>query len=245
MAHRHMYLLKRLTYHPGSIVGVHSEQARNKSMAKTSCWNWNRVTSEYWSEPAEDVYHLLHKWKQTKRHRVLDLGSGLGRHSILFASHGFDVTAMDSSASGLRALADTAQEETLAVTMVQGDLIDLPFEEACFDAVLAYHSIYHVDSGGMRSAIAELRRVLAPDGEAYLTLNSKTNATYSNPDNPPVDENVRMKVEEDGSILPHFYCDLDDIRQLLDEFRIVSLRQVEDIYEDGTSWHYFALVGRT
>ena len=96
----------------------------------------------------------------------------------------------------------------------------------------------------MRRAIAELCRVLGPAGEAYLTLNSKANASYADPDNPVVDDNVRMKVEEDGTPLPHYYCDLDGVRALTNQLRIVSLRHVEDIYESGTSWHYHLLAGR-
>jgi len=62
--------------------------------------------------------------------------------------------------------------------------------------------------------------------EVYLTLNSKNNPTYADPRNQVVDANVRMKQEEDWTILPHYYCDLEDIRRLLSEFSIVKLRQI-------------------
>ncbi|MGE5573034.1 MAG: class I SAM-dependent methyltransferase [Bacteroidota bacterium] len=57
-----------------------------------------------------------------------------------------------------------------AVETVHGDLASLPFDDGSFDAVLAYHSIYHVDSKGMAAAISELHRVMKPGAEVYLTL---------------------------------------------------------------------------
>jgi len=37
-----------------------------------------------------------------------------------------------------------------------------------------------------------------------------------------IDTNVRMKAEEDGTVLPHFYCDLDDAHSLFSRFRIIK-----------------------
>ena len=214
-------------------------------MAMTGSWNWDNVSTSFWAEPSEDVYYLLTRWKKAGFNSILDLGCGIGRHSLLFAENGFEVTALDSSESGLRRLEISAAERGLAVETVHADLTSLPFDDGSFDAVLAYHSIYHVDSKGMATAISELRRVMKPGAEVYLTLNSKNNPTYADPRNQVVDANVRMKQEEDGTILPHYYCDLEDIRRLLSEFSIVKLRQIEDIYDGRTSWHYFVLAARS
>lgn len=213
-------------------------------MAMTGSWNWDNVSTSFWAEPSEDVYYLLTRWKKAGFNSILDLGCGIGRHSLLFAENGFEVTALDSSESGLRRLENVAAERGLAVETVHADLASLPFDDGSFDAVLAYHSIYHVDSKGMAAAISELHRVMKPGAEVYLTLNSKNNPTYADPRNQVVDANVRMKQEEDGTILPHYYCDLEDIRRLLSEFSIVKLRQIEDIYDGRTSWHYFVLAAR-
>lgn len=207
-------------------------------------WNWDRISEPFWHEPSEDVYYLVHRWKEAGRQKVLDLGCGMGRHALLFAANGFQVTALDLSESGLRRLEKTAVERGLAITTVHADLTSLPFPGGSFDAVLAYHSIYHVDSAGMHAAISELYRVLKPGAEAYLTFNAKSNPTFNDPRNQVVDGNVRLKREEDGSILPHFYCDLDDLYQLLAGFKIIKLRQIEDIYGGRSSWHYFVLAAR-
>jgi SAM-dependent methyltransferase len=213
-------------------------------MIKTGSWDWDRVSDGFWSDPAEDVYYLLHRWAGHPAGSLLDLGCGLGRHSLPFAAHGFDVTALDASESGLRRLEATAAKLGLSVRTVRADLTALPFGAGFFDFVLAYHSIYHVDAEGMAAAVNELHRVLKPGSEVYMTLNSKTNPTYADPDNGVVDDHVRLKREEYGGILPHYYCDLDDVRELLSGFTILKLRHIEDIYENRSSWHYFVLAAR-
>lgn len=213
-------------------------------MVKSDGWNWAKVSDAFWSDPSEDVYYLLHRWTGQGRQSILDLGCGLGRHSLLFAAHRFKVTALDSSESGLRRLEAPAEERGLSLDVVRADLSKLPFDAQSFDAVLAYHSIYHVDSDGMAAAVNELYRILKPTAEVYLTLNSKTNPTYADPRNRVVDEHVRMKREEDGGILPHFYCDLADVHELLSKFTIIRLRHIQDIYDDNSSWHYFVLAVR-
>ncbi|WP_248908619.1 class I SAM-dependent methyltransferase [Halocatena marina] len=53
------------------------------------------------------------------------------------------------------------------------DVARLPFEDDSFDAVTANHMLYHVPD--REDAIAELRRVLRPDGTLYATTNGEQN----------------------------------------------------------------------
>ncbi|MBN1649070.1 MAG: class I SAM-dependent methyltransferase [Spirochaetales bacterium] len=215
--------------------------------AKTNSWNWDKVESDFWSTPSEDVYYFLHRWKGLGLTRLLDLGCGIGRHALLFARHGFEVTAFDLGESGLKKLASSARDEGLRIRTVHGDFLEMDLPEAGFDAVLAYHAIYHVDSGGMNRTIENIARILKPGGEIYFTMISKTARAYTAPENTTVDDNVRLKEEEDGSILPHFFVDYDDIERLLSgKFEILKARYIEDIYTDrsGRGKHYFVLAGR-
>ena len=86
---------------------------------------------------------------------------------------------------------------------------------------------------------------MRPGAEVYLTLNSKSNPTYSDPRNRVVDVNVRMKQEEDGTVLPHYYCDMGDIGRLFSRFDMIRVRQIEDIFNGRSSWHYFVLAARS
>jgi SAM-dependent methyltransferase len=209
---------------------------------ETAVWDWDKVSDSFWSGPAEDVYFLLHRWKERSLLSMLDLGCGLGRHALLFARHGFSVTALDRSDSGLQRLRQSARRLSLPIATVLATVTCLPLPDRSVDAVLAYHSIYHVDAAGMATALAEVGRVLTPHGEAYLTLTSKSTPSYTDRACRVIDAHVRMKQEEDGSFLPHYFCDRTDVSRLLAGFRILKLRHVQDIYDGGPSWHYFVHV---
>jgi len=208
---------------------------------KNRAWDWEKVEDDFWHVPSEDIYYFVHRWKEKGFKNILDLGCGMGRHCILFAENGFNITGFDLSEYGLDILRQKAKKKNLTINAVHGDVVDLPFEENTFDAILAYHSVYHVDSEGMDRVIANIKRVLKPCGEVYITFISKH--TWSYAANPPsvivVDENVRLKEEQDGNFLPHFYVNDQDILTLFKDFEIIRVRQIEDIFDGKSSWHYF------
>jgi SAM-dependent methyltransferase len=206
---------------------------------ETKSWDWERIGNGRWTTPAPDVYFLLDRWKKIGYRKILDLGCGVGRHSLLFAQHDFTVTATDLSPAGLKMLAEEAGKRGLKIEMALADVRKLPFEDRSFDAVLAFQSIYHVDSRGMAEALAELRRVLRSKAELYLTFISKTDPSYSAAESRVIDENVRVKREEEGSELPHFFVDQHDIRCLLGGYKILALRHIEEVSDMKASWHYF------
>lgn len=205
-------------------------------------WDWKKVKEDIWNRPSEDVYYLLHRWKEKGYKRFLDLGCGMGRHSIFFAENGFHVTGYDLSESGLKILKELAKEKNLNVDIVKGDITSLPFENESYDAILSYHSIYHVDSEGMSKVIEEISRVLKKGGEIFLTLLSKRTYSYTAPDSVVVSENVRLKKEEEGNVFPHFYVNYDDIKNLFKGFQIISIRQIVDYFDEKSSCRYFLLL---
>jgi SAM-dependent methyltransferase len=211
---------------------------------ETKSWDWDRIDHGRWTEPAPDVYFLLDRWTELGYKNILDLGCGVGRHALLFAQHGFAVTAVDLSPAGLGFLAGEAERRNLTISLALADVRRLPFEDASFDAILAFQSIYHVDSNGMAEALAELRRVLRAKAELYLTFISKTDASYADPKSKVIDENVRIKAEEEGSALPHFFVNEQDLRLMLAEYSILGFRHIEEISESRSAWHYFVHCSR-
>jgi ubiquinone/menaquinone biosynthesis C-methylase UbiE len=208
-------------------------------MVESKGWNWDNVSDDYWGYPSEDIYYYLIKWANLNYKTFLDLGCGIGRHSIFFAKKEFDVYSFDLSKNGLKILEKRALDEHLNINIKQGDMLSLPYENNYFDCILAYHSIYHTDTCGLKTTISEIYRVLKSNGEAFLTFISKNSNYFRNNYDNKVDENTIIKKEEDESDIPHCYVDLQDLQLLLNSFTIKKVRQIEDIWNGNNSWHYY------
>lgn len=110
--------------------------------------------------------------------RVLDLGSGGGRHAFEAMRRGAAVVAVDSDraaakdcAAFMLALADEDAEvagQAGSGTASVADALDLPFRSASFDRVIAAEVLEHVSDD--RRAVAELVRVLRPGGTLAVTV---------------------------------------------------------------------------
>ncbi len=66
---------------------------------------------------------------------VLDMASGTGRHSILFARNGFKVTAVDLSKNMLSVARRKAESENLNINFIQSDLRYFAYSEK-FDLIV-------------------------------------------------------------------------------------------------------------
>ena len=69
-------------------------------MIKSKGWNWNILKEDekaIWQKPSVESFYLLNRWKSQNKVEFLDLGCGLGRHSILFGLHDFHVACFDIS----------------------------------------------------------------------------------------------------------------------------------------------------
>ena len=111
--------------------------------------------------------------------RVLEIGPGSGGHSALFAKYGAIVTSADitlvrasSTQIKFRLLGEIAD----GCQAIQSDAEHLPFNDNSFDIVYSNGVLHHTsDSQG---AVAEVFRVLKPEGEAIIMLYCKSSWHY-------------------------------------------------------------------
>ncbi len=105
--------------------------------------------------------------------RVLDIGSGSGAKSLLYARLGaaqvigleLDQHNVTRSVSRLRALA-TEDPAARRVDFVAGDATRVPLPDASIDTVVSIHAFEHIQP--VAPALAQLARVLRVGGRAYL-----------------------------------------------------------------------------
>src|SRR5947209_15709197 len=94
--------------------------------------------------------------------RLLDAGCGAGMLLRLAADRGADVHGLDASA-GLLA---HARSRVPGAPVLQGELEQLPYEDASFDLVTGFNSFQYAARPAV--ALAEARRVARPDGRVLL-----------------------------------------------------------------------------
>lgn len=212
-------------------------------MVESKGWDWENAGHDRWLKPTEDAYALAAQWKEQGVRKILDLGSGLGRHSIYFAKQGFEVSAMDISDYGVGYLKDWAKKEGLSIDAKTGDMLSLPYPDSAFDAVFAYHVISHTDTEGVRKIISEIKRVLCPGGMVFLSLCAKDTPAFASSGWPKLDENtVVCKDEGPDYNVPHFHAGLEDIRELFAGFDIIKVRHINYCIDRGEiqdNRHYY------
>lgn len=103
--------------------------------------------------------------------RVLDVGCGPGWLTVQYARAGAAVTSVDLTARATELTRRHLALHGLSARVCQASAEELPFATGSFDLVIASGVLHHTPDTAR--AVREARRVLAPGGEAKLTLYHK------------------------------------------------------------------------
>ena len=106
--------------------------------------------------------------------RILDLGCGTGKQTVLLAPHADEVWAVDISAESLRqADARCAQAGFRNVRFLQQSIVALPAEDGSVDVIFSYGDVISHVHDAYRQVFAESARVLAPGGLMTFEVDGK------------------------------------------------------------------------
>jgi len=113
--------------------------------------------------------------------RAVVLGAGRGHDALLFARHGFAVTAVDFAPSAMAATAAAADAANLSVTCIERNIFDLvPTWAGQFDYVIE-HTCFCALDPNLRKAYRDLVvALLKPQGSLLAVF-----FTHSRPGGPP------------------------------------------------------------
>lgn len=204
-------------------------------------WNERWKTDEGradWLRPEPDVVEWAGKSRLGGADVALDLGCGVGRHSLVLAALGFETHAFDGSDAGLTHLAESVRHRKLSITTRQGLMTDLPYADASFDYVLAFNVIYHGDRPVVAQAVSEIRRVLKPGGIYQGTMLSKRDV--SRLCGREVAPHTFINEGTDDKVHPHFYCSAQELTELFEGFELLSLLDKEHSRPGSWHWHLVA-----
>lgn len=202
-------------------------------------WDWNQVESDTWLSISEEFLPVAVRWLD-RCERILDLGAGKGRHAFFFAENGLEAYAIDLSESSIEIINQMATERKLKVEAQVADMTKLPYPDSFFDGIVCFHTIYHTDLKGMKAVLAEMRRVLKPEGEVYITFNSKESKGFKEEE--AIDGYTIIKNEGAEKGIPHCYIDVKDIEELMSGYQCVSVSKIQNYVRKGRQSkgiHYF------
>jgi 2-polyprenyl-3-methyl-5-hydroxy-6-metoxy-1,4-benzoquinol methylase len=191
-----------------------------------------------WIVAERDVQNVAKELAGREVSRVLDLGCGVGRHSLYLASEGYQVFSIDASSKAIEFTRNAAEAAGLSVSVKRSAMTELPFENRYFDYVLAWNVIYHGDLKTVRKVLSEISRVLRPHGLFQATMLTKRNAYYGK--GRRVAPHTYVNDEEDEKKHAHFYCNVRELVELLHDFEILSLRQQEQLKPGSYHWNIVA-----
>jgi ubiquinone/menaquinone biosynthesis C-methylase UbiE len=97
---------------------------------------------------------------------VLDIGCGSGVPVARTLAQTFAVTAVDISAAQI----ERARRNVPRATFIHGDIMNLAFPQASFDAVVMLYTLFHLPRDEQPALLAKIKRWLKPDGLLLATL---------------------------------------------------------------------------
>ncbi|SHI16816.1 Methyltransferase domain-containing protein [Sporobacter termitidis DSM 10068] len=213
-------------------------------MIESKSWDWSKNTEDRWLKPATDAYYLSERWKERGFKSFLDLGCGMGRHTLFFARRGFSADAVDLSEYAVHYVRDSAAAENLPVGVQQCDMLNLPFGDAGFDCVMAYNVIYHTDTAGFVAALSEITRVLKPGGELYITLISKNSQSFLNAaPEAYVDDNTVLRSDNPTEHnVPHFFVGGEDIGKYFTGYTLINPPVEQRFHDNDRGSSHFVIL---
>jgi tRNA (uracil-5-)-methyltransferase TRM9 len=120
----------------------------------------------HWSIFRRELEALAQRWQGG---RLLNLGCAHGPDFLPF-SNGFELHGVDFSREMLRFAGDYSHKFNFEASLVLADVTCLPYADDTFDQAISVATYHHLKVDKQAAALSELRRVLKPEGEAFITV---------------------------------------------------------------------------
>ncbi len=174
--------------------------------------------------------------------RVLDIGCGLGRHTVYLAARGFEVIATDNAPTALAACRENLAKAKLRAAVMQADMTEFPFPDAHFRGVVASHVIHHCRRADLEAIIGSITQKLAPGG--YLVWVTPSTRHCNCGRGTEVEPGTWVDPESPEGPLPHHYSTEAEVRELLRDYEIVSLAEALTRVSDAGRHYHWRVLGR-
>ena len=188
-------------------------------------------------EPQEEVIPLHDLFQNNNVQKILDLGCGGGRHLSYFAKLGYMVSGIDVAPEAIQLSQKRLAQEGLKAELQCADMVQLPWPDNFFDAVLSIRVIEHNQFAHIRKIIKEVYRVI--NGGGYFFANLKKyppRKDWKEGKFARIDHHLYSPTEGPEKGIIHYFFTMDELKEILADFSMIKLE------EDKRQEHYCVLV---
>jgi ubiquinone/menaquinone biosynthesis C-methylase UbiE len=184
----------------------------------------------------KDVIPLFKKYNVEK---ILDLGCGTGRHSIVFAKKGFRVIGIDIAEVAINMAEEYFRDPKLCFFI--GDMRDIKFPNTYFDAVFCFLVVHHAKVYEIWKTFDEITRVLKDGKILYITLPSFKKNEQIFKEGIEIEPNTYINLDVlDGMVPHHFFEKKEALTFFKNKYRILKVKQKDIFLEhEDTFWNYY------
>jgi SAM-dependent methyltransferase len=187
--------------------------------------------------PNEDVIRFIQKnfsaRNKRKNIRILEWGSGTGRHICYLAREGFLTFGVEIAASGIELTKKWLKKEGFSASLKKINGFETAYANDFFDAVIDCAAVQHNNLARIKKIILEMHRILKPGGRIFLFCKSKKDSLFGEGKNMGKDT---FFIDNDFVEIPmiiHFFNE-KEIRSLLKDFFDIKIEYTERTIEDMT-----------
>jgi 2-polyprenyl-3-methyl-5-hydroxy-6-metoxy-1,4-benzoquinol methylase len=167
--------------------------------------------------------------------RILDFGTGTGRHTLYLAKMGFDVYGFDWSHAAIDATKQELARQGLSANLTVWDMNEnpLPYEDKFFDAVVAVRVLHHTYMEMIRRIASEISRITKVGGHLYLETPTYEEVLTQK------SEGLRFEEPEPGTFIPlngrevgvpHHHFRQNEVIAVFSDFKLVSFEENQGHY---------------